>query len=82
MVVEANAGTQCPACGTPVSRERWSEGLCPSCVLSLALRDSAVEEELLAGDEEAPTLQFGARETFAEGEIQGERYRDRAAAAA
>ncbi len=75
MVVDAQIAEQCPACGTPLSRERWSAGLCPSCVLSLALRDSGVEAELDAG--EAPTLQFSRGVTFAEGEIQGERYRIR-----
>ena len=47
MVVEAQIQTQCPACGTELSHERWSEGLCPACVFELALtetRDAAVQQ--------------------------------------
>ena len=74
---EAGQHVVCPSCGTPLSREPWSEGLCPSCVFSLALEDSAVEADLLVEPGEAPTLQFTPDQTFSEGEIQGDRYRIR-----
>ena len=76
-MVEVQTAIQCPACGTELSRERWSGGLCPGCLLELALDNTSLEAELLAGAEEAPTLQFTPDETFSEGEIHGERYRIR-----
>jgi hypothetical protein len=66
------SSTQCPACNTPLSREGGSEGLCPGCLLELALDDTSFEAEVLADPEEAPTLQYSGY-TFEEGQIQGER---------
>ena len=51
-------------------------GLCPSCLLALALDDTSLEAEVLFEPEEAPTLQYSGG-TFEEGQIQGERYRIR-----
>ena len=76
-MVEHKLASKCPACGTPLSRERWSEGLCPGCLFELALDDTALEAELLVEPGEAPTLQFTPDHAFSEGEIQGERYRIR-----
>jgi serine/threonine protein kinase len=75
-MAELKTSVQCPACGTELSREQGSEGLCPACLIELALDDTALEAELLVDPTEAPTLLFSA-ETFSEGEIQGERYRIR-----
>ena len=72
---EIEATAKCPACGTDVSRERESSGLCPACLIELALEDTGLEAELEPG--EAPTLRFTPGTTFSEGEIQGDRYRIR-----
>lgn len=50
------AVVKCSACNTPLSREGESEGLCPGCLLELALDDTSLEAELLVDPEEAPTL--------------------------
>ena len=71
-----SAALKCPACDTPLSKEGSSEGLCPSCLLALALDDTSAEAEVLFEPEEAPTLQYSGG-TFEEGQIQGERYRVR-----
>jgi serine/threonine protein kinase/WD40 repeat protein len=74
--VEAQAARKCPACDSPLSRGREIEGLCPSCLIELALEDTSLEAEVLVDPEEAPTLQYTGC-TFEEGQIQGERYRIR-----
>ena len=76
-MVELAKQVKCPACNTPLSDEGDSVGLCPGCLFELALDNTALEAELLAEPGEAPTLQFAPDQTFAEGEIQGERYRIR-----
>ncbi|NIV26894.1 MAG: protein kinase, partial [Gammaproteobacteria bacterium] len=50
-------------------------GLCPNCLLELALDVTSLETALFDAGE-APTL-VPSRGTFAEGEVQGERYRIR-----
>ena len=77
MIVKSKAALKCLACDTPLSRNRGIEGLCPGCLIELALDDTALEAELLVETGEAPTLQFTPDHTFSEGEIQGERYRIR-----
>ena len=69
-MVQVEVTARCSACGTALSGEGWSEGLCPSCLFELALDNTALEAELLAEVGEAPTLQFAPDQTFAEGEIQ------------
>ena len=76
-MVEVQVASRCSACGTDVSRERWSAGLCPGCLIDLALDDTSLEAELLIEPDEAPTLQFTPDQTFSEGQIHGERYRIR-----
>jgi serine/threonine protein kinase/WD40 repeat protein len=70
------SSAKCSACNTPLSREGGSEGLCPGCLLELALDDTSFEAEVLQDPEEALTLQYSGY-TFEEGQIQGERYRVR-----
>ncbi len=53
MTVEVAKARCCPACNTPLSREGGSEGLCPGCLLELALDDTSFEAEVLADPEEA-----------------------------
>jgi len=55
---ELAQGTKCSACNTPLSREGDSVGLCPGCLLELALDDTSFEDEVLVDPEEAPTLQY------------------------
>ena len=54
----------CPDCGSPLPRDAALMGLCPQCLLSMALEDSFEDEAL----EELPTLH---------GQILGERYQIR-----
>jgi hypothetical protein len=65
-MVEVQASVQCPACGTSLTREGGSEGLCPGCLLELALEDTALEAEVLVDPDEAPTLQYSGY-SFEEG---------------
>ena len=76
MIGKQPAVRQCPACDTPLSQSQGIEGLCPSCLLELALNDTSLGAEVLVDSEEAPTLQYSGY-TFEEGQIQGERYRVR-----
>ena len=75
MVVDIEKSRICPDCDTPLSKERWSEGLCPVCVFELALDDSIVADGLVSPDE-APTL-LATEEGLSEGSVHGERYRIR-----
>ena len=36
-MVEVARGIRCPACDTPLSQSQGIEGLCPSCLLELAM---------------------------------------------
>ena len=73
----------CRDCGTQLSYGPWVEGLCPHCLLELALTPSSAEGPL--GSETEPTLEFpsaAARgepslETFTSQQIIGERYQVR-----
>jgi len=66
----------CPDCGTELPLDPWAEGICPQCLLEMALGDSSLEAEMLADPHEARTLQF-TEDGFSEGQIQGDRYRIR-----
>ena len=63
----------CPDCGSRLSAERWSDGLCLSCLLDLGLSDPARTNP---GDAAGPTRDPTAR-TLVPGEILGQRYRIR-----
>lgn len=76
MIGKPPAALECPVCHTPLSQGQGTEGLCPSCLLELALDDTSLEAEVLFDPGEAPTLQYSFR-TLEEGQIQGERYRVR-----
>ena len=76
MIGKPPAALHCSACDTPLSHSEGIAGLCPSCLIQLALEDTSVEAEVLFEPEEAPTLQYSGA-TFEEGQIQGERYRVR-----
>jgi WD40 repeat protein len=67
---EAAAGT-CPDCGTDLGSDLGTEGLCPRCLLSLALAEPALDAGS-DGDGDAPTL-----ERPAAGRILGGRYQMR-----
>ena len=69
-MTELAQGTKCSACNTPLTREGDSVGLCPGCLLELALDDTSMEAEALLDPEEAPTLQYSGY-AFEEGQIQG-----------
>ena len=62
-MVELAQGTKCSACNTPLSRSEGIEGLCPSCLIQLALEDTSLEAE---------ALQYSGG-TFEEGQTKGER---------
>ena len=63
----------CPDCGSRLSAERWSAGLCLSCLLDLGLSDRARTNP---GNQAGPTSDPTAR-TLIPGEILGQRYRIR-----
>ncbi|MEJ2085763.1 MAG: serine/threonine-protein kinase [Acidobacteriota bacterium] len=74
-----HAPARCPDCGTALSSDGDSQGLCPSCLLELALESPTLLAEVLDPDE-APTLGFpeaGIAEGLVEGNVLGERYRVR-----
>ena len=71
------AHEQCPDCGTPLPSDPGSEGLCPQCLLSLALVDAADESPTaVRGSEDVPGA---AHEGPAPGQILGDRYQIREA---
>ena len=66
MGVRAETST-CPDCGMKLQDEAWSTGLCPRCVLELAL---------IGAPEEAPTLEY-SNGTLSAGQVLGNRYQIR-----
>ncbi len=65
----------CPVCGTDLPSDPATEGLCPQCLLSLALVDLERSEPRRV--EELPTL-HRAGDGVSPGQILGERYQIRA----
>ena len=65
----------CPDCGAPLSAEKWSAGLCLSCLLGLGLSD---RDDAPGGADGAVELPTNLPATaLAEGQILGDRYRIR-----
>ena len=46
MIGKPPAALECPVCHTPLSRSQVIEGLCPSCLLALALESPTLLAEL------------------------------------
>jgi WD40 repeat protein len=69
------ASRKCSDCGTILGDDPEVEGLCPSCLLRLAI-DSPTFVDELNSSSEAPTLQFSAA-GLVEGQTLGNRYRVR-----
>jgi WD40 repeat protein len=65
----------CPDCGAPLSEERWSAGLCLSCLLQLGLSDHDDAPGGVDGGVDLPTNLAGM--ALAEGQVLGDRYRVR-----
>ncbi len=76
-MVEPRIATVCASCGGELSLELSSAGLCPGCLIDLALESPALMSEL-EHPQEAETLAF-SETTFAPGTILGKRYRIRSA---
>ena len=74
-MVKVQAPASCPACGTPLSQEGRSEGLCPACVFELALESPSLLSEQEGSDEDR-TLVY-SREAYSPGQVLGKRYRIR-----
>jgi WD40 repeat protein len=68
--------TRCPDCGTELSSDSWTQGLCPGCLLELALEESSDEAPETGSVDELPTLAVPT-EGLSEGQILGRRYRVR-----
>ena len=66
----------CPECGTGLSGEPWTQGLCPHCSLLLALDASPADPNLTGADINVPTLAYPS-DTLSEGQTLGDRYRIR-----
>jgi len=75
MTVDTPSTLKCPACGSELSRDRSSEGLCPACLIELALESPSLLAEL-EGPDEDETLVY-AREAYSPGQVLGKRYRIR-----
>ena len=56
--------TSCPECGTELGEESWTEGLCPGCLLELALTASPAAEQGRVATE--ATLEFPSEKAGAE----------------
>jgi hypothetical protein len=83
MIVDLAQARCCPDCGTAISTDGESAGLCPTCLMSLALDSPTLLSEILQPSE-APTLGLpeqkpgdGLTGGLVEGQIQGDRYRIR-----
>ena len=74
-MVKTETATQCPACGSVLSRGHSSAGLCPACVFELALESPSLLDDLEGIDTEE-TLAY-SRGAFSPGQILGNRYRIR-----
>ncbi|MEJ2084596.1 MAG: protein kinase [Acidobacteriota bacterium] len=59
---EVATDATCPTCGTPLSRDRRSQGLCPGCILELALESPSLMEDL--GSPNAAALDSDATWAF------------------
>jgi WD40 repeat protein len=70
-----HTSTPCPACGSELSQDPGSAGLCPGCILELALESPSLMAELEA-EGEAPTQTYSP-EGFSPGQVLGRRYRIR-----
>ena len=70
------ASTHCLDCGTELSLERWSGGLCPRCLLELALDSPSLDPEASEDPDVQPTLAYSS-EALAPGRILGRRYQIR-----
>ena len=68
---------QCPACGSALSGELRSDGLCPGCLIELAIESPGLMAEL-EGPDETKTLAF-SESSLSPGSILGNRYRIRSA---
>ena len=76
-MVEPRIATVCASCGSELSQELSSEGLCPGCLIDLALDSPALMDEL-QHPEEAETL-ASSEGSLDPGSIRGDRYRIRSA---
>ena len=75
-MVEVETSALCPACGSWLSREHWSEGLCPGCLFELALESPSAPARLASASRvDTPAY---SRTTYYPGQILGNRYRIRA----
>ena len=74
-MVKVQTPASCPSCGTPLSQEGRSEGLCPACVFELALESPSLLSEQEGSDEDR-TLVY-SREAYSPGQVLGKRYRIR-----
>ncbi len=64
---ELGVATKCPACGGHLSQEGRSVGLCPGCLLELALESPSLLAELEGAEEEA--TQAYSRDAFSPAQI-------------
>ena len=67
--------SQCPDCGSRIETDPWGQGLCPACLMELALDAPSLLGEL-EQPEEAPTVVF-TEDGLSQGQILGNRYRIR-----
>jgi len=74
-MVTSRATHTCSDCGTSLGDDPEVEGLCPSCLLKLALDAPTLFDEL-KDHSETPTLQYSAT-GLVEGQTLGDRYRVR-----
>jgi serine/threonine protein kinase len=84
-VVETTSTPLCPECGRQVSSEPWARGLCPHCLIELALTEASVVAADLDDPETLPTLEYPSEKARGESphleltsqQILGDRYQVR-----
>ena len=74
--------SRCPDCGTQLAREPWAAGLCPQCMMLLAVEDASLDLDWRGDPDAVPTLAFESDSesdseigTLSKGQILGNRYR-------
>src|SRR6187401_769796 len=67
----------CPDCGAPVSADRWSAGLCLSCLLHLGLGDNAAKTGAGHRNVDLPTASGVLGPALTAGQVLGDRCRVR-----
>ena len=75
-MIQKSEISHCPDCGTRLAREPWAAGLCPQCMMLMAVDESSSSDLPDDDSNDTLTLHFVSG-ILSEGQILGNRYRVR-----